>query len=110
MTDEPRAPLRRVVALFRPYRGRLPAVGGLIALSSLISLASPFMLREVLDDAIPNGRTGLLTLLALGMVAVAVTTSVLDVLQTMISTGVGQRVLDDLRTADYCHLQRMSLA
>lgn len=110
MNDEPRAPLRRVVGLFRPYRGRLAIVGGLIGLSSLISLASPFMLREVLDDAIPNGRTGLLTLLALGMVAVAVTTSVLDVVQTMISAEVGQRVMHDLRTAVYGHLQRMSLA
>ncbi|MET8337739.1 ABC transporter ATP-binding protein [Streptosporangium canum] len=110
MNDEPRAPLGRIVALFRPYRGRLAVVGALIALSSLVSLASPFMLREVLDDAIPNGRTGLLTLLALGMVAVAVTTSVLDVLQTLISTTVGQRVMHDLRTAVYGHLQRMSLA
>lgn len=110
MNDEPRAPLRRIVALFHPYRGRLALVGALIALSSLVSLASPFMLREVLDDAIPNGRTGLLTLLALGMVAVAVTTSVLDVVQTLISTTVGQRVMHDLRTAVYGHLQRMSLA
>ncbi|MEV4245940.1 ABC transporter ATP-binding protein [Streptosporangium canum] len=108
--DEPRAPLGRIVALFHPYRGRLALVGALIALSSLVSLASPFMLREVLDDAIPNGRTGLLTLLALGMVAVAVTTSVLDVVQTLISTTVGQRVMHDLRTAVYGHLQRMSLA
>ncbi|MFI6799803.1 ABC transporter ATP-binding protein [Streptosporangium canum] len=110
MNDEPRAPLGRIVALFHPYRGRLALVGALIALSSLVSLASPFMLREVLDDAIPNGRTGLLTLLALGMVAVAVTTSVLDVVQTLISTTVGQRVMHDLRTAVYGHLQRMSLA
>ncbi|OUC95076.1 ABC transporter ATP-binding protein [Streptosporangium minutum] len=110
MNDEPRAPLGRIVALFRPYRGRLALVGALIALSSLVSLASPFMLREVLDDAIPNGRTGLLALLALGMVAVAVTTSVLDVVQTLISTTVGQRVMHDLRTAVYGHLQRMSLA
>ncbi|WP_433240988.1 ABC transporter ATP-binding protein [Streptosporangium sp. CA-135522] len=110
MNDEPRAPLRRIVALFHPYRGRLALVGALIALSSLVSLASPFMLREVLDDAIPNGRTGLLTLLAFGMVAVAVTTSVLDVVQTLISTTVGQRVMHDLRTAVYGHLQRMSLA
>jgi ATP-binding cassette, subfamily B, bacterial len=108
--DEPRAPLRRIVTLFRPYHGRLALVGGLIGLSSLVSLASPFMLREVLDDAIPNGRTGLLTLLALGMVVVAVTTSVLDVIQTMISTGVGQRVMHGLRTGVYGHLQRMSLA
>ncbi|GAA3014414.1 ABC transporter ATP-binding protein [Streptosporangium longisporum] len=110
MHDEPRAPLRRVVGLFRPYRGRLAVVGALIGVSSLVSLASPFMLREVLDDAIPNGRTGLLTLLALGMVTVAVVTSVLDVIQTMVSTGVGQRVMHDLRTAVYGHLQRMSLA
>ncbi|MEV8636354.1 ABC transporter ATP-binding protein [Streptosporangium sp. NPDC051023] len=110
MTDEPRAPLRRIVVLFHPYRSRLALVGGLIALSSLISLASPFMLREVLDDAIPNGRTGLLTLLALGMIAVAVTTSALDVVQTLVSNTVGQRVMHDLRTTVYAHLQRMSLA
>ncbi|MFF3444680.1 ABC transporter ATP-binding protein [Streptosporangium sp. NPDC002721] len=110
MNDEPRAPLRRVAGLFRPYRGRLAVVGALIGLSSLVSLASPFMLRSVLDDAIPHGRTGLLTLLALGMVAVAVVTSVLDVVQTLISTGVGQRVMHDLRTGVYGHLQRMSMA
>ncbi|MFF0578587.1 ABC transporter ATP-binding protein [Streptosporangium saharense] len=110
MTDEPRAPLRRIVTLFRPYRGRLAVVGALIGLSSLVSLASPFMLREVLDDAIPHGKTGLLTLLALGMVAVAVVTSVLDVVQTLVSNTVGQRVMHDLRTGVYAHLQRMSLA
>ncbi|GAA0820223.1 ABC transporter ATP-binding protein [Streptosporangium amethystogenes subsp. fukuiense] len=108
--SEPRAPLRRVVGLFRPYRGRLVVVGALIGLSSLVSLASPFMLRAVLDDAIPHGRTGLLTLLVLGMVAVAVVTSVLDVIQMLISNGVGQRVMHDLRTAVYGHLQRMSMA
>ena len=37
-------------------------------------------------------------------------TSVFGVLQTLISTTVGQRVMHDLRTAVYAHLQRMSLA
>ncbi|MEU1878600.1 ABC transporter ATP-binding protein [Streptosporangium sp. NPDC020072] len=110
MADEPRAPLRRIVTLFRPYRGRLAVVGALIALSSVVSLASPFMLREVLDDAIPNHRTGLLVLLVLGMITVAVATSVLDVVQTLMSNTVGQRVMHDLRTGVYAHLQRMSLA
>ncbi|WP_049568337.1 ABC transporter ATP-binding protein [Nonomuraea sp. SBT364] len=110
MADEPRAPLRRIITLFRPYRGRLALVGGLILLASLVSLASPFLLREVLDVAIPSRDTGLLTLLALGMIAVAVTTSVFDVVQTLVSTTVGQHVMHDLRTAVYGHLQRMSLA
>ncbi|WP_274912151.1 ABC transporter ATP-binding protein [Streptomyces sp. WZ-12] len=109
---DPDAPvqLRRILALFRPYRARLALVGLLVAASSLVSVASPFLLREVLDVAIPDRRTGLLTLLALGMIATAVTTSVFGVLQTLISTTVGQRVMHDLRTAVYAKLQRMPLA
>ncbi|MEU3061726.1 ABC transporter ATP-binding protein [Streptomyces subrutilus] len=107
--DQPRE-LRRIVALFRPYRGRLAVVGLLVGASSLVGVASPFLLKEILDVAIPQGRTGLLSLLALGMIATAVVTSVFGVLQTLISTTVGQRVMHDLRTAVYGQLQRMPLA
>ncbi|QMU69003.1 ABC transporter ATP-binding protein [Streptacidiphilus sp. P02-A3a] len=106
----PPAQLRRIMRLFRPYRARLAAVGLFVALSSLVSVASPFLLRAILDTAIPQGRTGLLSLLALGMVAVAVANSVFNVLQTYISTSVGQRVMHDLRTGVYAHLQRMPLS
>ncbi len=108
-TREP-AQIRRILRLFHPYRSRLALVALLVGLSSLVALASPFMLREVLDVALPQGRTGLLAALAVGMIAVAVLTSVFSVLQTYISTGVGQRVMHDLRTAVYAHLQRMPLA
>lgn len=104
------APVRRIVRLFRPYRARLALVGLLVAASSLVSVASPFLLREILDVAIPERRTGLLTLLAAGMIAIAVTTSVFGVLQTLLSTTVGQRVMHDLRTDVYAKLQRMHLA
>ncbi|MET9802000.1 ABC transporter ATP-binding protein [Streptomyces sp. NPDC006368] len=108
--EQPPAEIRRILRLFRPYRGRLAVVGLLVAASSLVSVASPFLLREVLDTAIPQGRTGLLTLLALGMILTAVVNSVFNVLQTLISTTVGQRVMHDLRTAVYAQLQRMPLA
>ncbi|MFD7733037.1 ABC transporter ATP-binding protein [Kitasatospora phosalacinea] len=104
------APVRRILRLFRPYAGRLAVVGLLVAASAVVSVVTPFLLRAVLDTAIPQGRTGLLSLLALGMIAAAVVTSVLNVLQTLISTTVGQRVMHDLRTSVYRHLQRMSLA
>lgn len=102
--------LRRILRLFHPYRGRLALVGLLVGASSLVSVASPFLLREILDTAIPQGRTGLLSLLALGMILTAVMNSVFGVLQTLISTTVGQRVMHDLRTAVYAQLQRMPLA
>ncbi|MFE3022132.1 ABC transporter ATP-binding protein [Streptomyces sp. NPDC059256] len=108
--EQPPAQVRRILRLFRPYRGRLATVGLLVGAASLVSVASPFMLREILDTAIPEGHTGLLSLLALGMIASAVMTSVFGVLQTLISTTVGQRVMHDLRTAVYAQLQRMPLA
>ncbi|MGW4539422.1 ABC transporter ATP-binding protein [Streptomyces chartreusis] len=107
--EQPRQ-VRRILRLFRPYRGRLAVVGLLVGASSLVGVATPFLLKAILDVAIPEGRTGLLSLLALGMILSAVLNSVFGVLQTLISTTVGQRVMHDLRTAVYGRLQRMSLA
>src|SRR3954463_6708342 len=100
----------RIARLFRPYRGRLAAVGALIGLSALAGVASPFLLRAVLDQAIPQRDTTLLALLVGGMVAVAVVNGVLSVSQTYLSNHVGQRVMHDLRRAVYRHLQRLPLA
>jgi ATP-binding cassette, subfamily B, bacterial len=108
--DERPPEVRRIAALFRPYRGRLAVVLGLIALSAGLGMVSPFLLREVLDEAIPQRDTALLTMLVLGMIGVAVATGVLGVGQTWLSNVVGQRVMHDLRAAVYRHLQRLSLA
>ena len=73
-------------------------------------MISPFLLREVLDDAIPERDTALLTALVAGMVAISIATGALGVAQTWLSNLVGQRVMHDLRAAVYRHLQRLSLA
>ncbi|MGW2620291.1 ABC transporter ATP-binding protein [Streptomyces sp. NPDC001500] len=101
---------RRVLKLFRPYRRSLLSVAFLVAASSLVSLVNPFLIREIIDVALPQGRTGLLSLLALGMIVVAAANSSFNVWQTYLSARVGQLVMHDLRTAVYSHLQRMSLA
>jgi ATP-binding cassette subfamily B protein len=106
----PRVPLRRILKLFVPYRWSLTFVAILVGASSLVSLVNPFLIREIIDVALPQGRTGLLGLLALGMIVVAILNSSFSVSQTYVSTKVGQRVMHDLRTGVYSHLQRMSLA
>ena len=105
-----RANLRRVGRLFRPYRARLGAVLGLIAISATLGMASPFLLRDVLDHAIPDRDLALLSLLVGAMIAISVVTGVIGVAQTWLSNAVGQRVMHDLRAAVYRHLQRLSLA
>jgi ATP-binding cassette, subfamily B, bacterial len=105
-----RANLRRVIALFRPYRLRLGGVLGLILVSATLGMASPFLLRAVLDRAIPQRDTALLTWLVAGMIAIALITGAIGVAQSYLSNTVGQRVMHDLRSAVYRHLQRLSLA
>jgi ATP-binding cassette subfamily B protein len=105
-----RHPVRRVARLFRPYRRPLAGLLGLILVSAGLGMVPPFLLRDVLDTAIPEKDTALLTMLVGGMIAVAIVTGALGIAQTWLSNKVGQRVMHDLRTAVYRHLQRLSLA
>jgi ATP-binding cassette subfamily B protein len=82
----------------------------LIALSAGLGMLSPFLLRDVLDVAIPEDDDVLLAELVAGMIAVSVATGVLGVGQTWLSNVVGQKVMHDLRAKVYRHLQRLSLA
>ena len=104
-----REEVRRVLRLFRPHTRPLGLVGVLIALSAVAGVASPFLIREVVDVALPRGDLRLLAWLAAGLIGIVVATTALDVLQSLLTTRVGQAVMHGLRTALYSHLQRMSL-
>jgi ATP-binding cassette subfamily B protein len=106
-----RSPVRwsRVAGLFRPYRWQLLVVVALIVGSSTVALATPFLIRLVIDQAIPDQDVALLMWAVGGMLAVTVVTAVFGVVQTWLSTTVGQRVMHGLRTAVFTHLQRQSL-
>ena len=82
----------------------------IIVASSIVGLASPFLLRGIIDVALPDQDLHLLVLLTAGMVAIAAVTSVLGVFQTWINTQMGQRVMHGLRTDVFAHLQRQSIA
>ncbi len=102
--------LGRIGRLFIPYRWPLAVVTAIIVASSIIGLASPFLLRAVIDTALPARNVRLLAWLVIGMIAVAAVTSALGVIQTWISTKVGQHVMHGLRTSVFGHLQRQSMA
>jgi len=102
--------LRRISRLFHPHRRAIAGVTAIIVASSVLGMASPFLLRAVIDTALPNRDLPLLAMLAGGMVAVAALTAALGVVQTWASTRVGQQVMHRLRTDVFTHLQRQSIA
>ncbi|HET7129257.1 MAG TPA: ABC transporter ATP-binding protein [Gaiellaceae bacterium] len=104
-----RANLRRVVALFGPYRARLGGLLGLIVVAAALGVVPAFLLRGVIES-IASGDDERLSWLAGGMIAIAVASGILGVIQTLLSNQVGQRVMHDLRAQVFRHLQRLSLA
>jgi ATP-binding cassette subfamily B protein len=107
--EQRRANLRRVGALFKPYRLRLSGLLGLIVVSAALGVVPAFLLKRVLE-AIGENDTTALSWAAAGMIAIAIVTGVLGVIQTLLSNQVGQRVMHDLRARVFRHLQRLSLA
>ncbi|MGO1225818.1 MAG: ABC transporter ATP-binding protein, partial [Brachybacterium sp.] len=91
-----RPDLRRVLSLFRPYRGILTGVLALIVIGAAVGVVSPFLIREIVDVALPEQRADVLAWSVGGLIAVTVISSALGVTQSMLSTRVGQSVMHDL--------------
>lgn len=101
--------LRRIGRLFGAHRVTLAVVVALIVASSVIGLAQPFLVRHVIDVALPRRDVALLVWSVAGMVGIAVATAALGLLQTLLSTRVGQQVMHRLRSDLFGHLQRQSV-
>ena len=104
--------LRRIGGLFRPYRRELWVIAGLIVVTSGLGVVAPLLLKVVFDRALfpPGGpRLDLLYVLLALMVASTVVGALVGIWQSYLTTAVGQRVLRDLRTRLYTHLQTLSL-
>jgi ATP-binding cassette subfamily B protein len=101
--------LRRIVAFFKPYRGRVTIVLVAILATSLIGLANPYLLKLLIDDAIPKRDFFLLNLYVGLMIVLPIFTGLIGVGQAYLNNLIGQNVMLDLRSALYSHLQRMPL-
>lgn len=101
--------LRRVWVFARPYRVQVSFLLFTILLISALSLVSPLLFRDLIDNALPNRDLGRLNLLALGMIAIPLLNGVIGVFQRRIQSQVGEGIIYDLRRATYGHVQRMSL-
>ncbi|MDI3331662.1 MAG: ABC transporter ATP-binding protein [Micrococcus sp.] len=102
--------LRRIAALFAPHKATIAVVVLLITASSVINLAQPFLVRGVIDDALPHRDLPLLATLTGAMVVVAALTAAIGVVQTWMATKMGQRVMHALRVDLFTHLQKQSLS
>jgi ATP-binding cassette, subfamily B, bacterial len=103
------ATVRRIAGFFRPYRGRVVVVLLTIVITSLLGLINPYLLKLLIDEAIPKRDLNLLLLFVGLMVFIPIVSGLIGVGQTYLNNVIGQRVMQDLRNALYEHLQKLPL-
>ena len=103
------ATVRRIAGFFRPYRWQVVVVMASIIVTSVLGVVTPYLLKILLDEAIPEQDFFLLNVLVIAMIAIPVITGLIGVGQTYVNNRVGQAVMQDLRDAVYSHLQKMPL-
>jgi len=103
------ATVRRIAGFFRPYRWQVLVVVVSIIATSLLGVVNPFLLKALIDVAIPEQDLRLLNVLVVLMIAIPVISGFIGVGQTYVNNRVGQAVMQDLRDGVYAHLQRMPL-
>jgi len=106
---------RRVVALFRPYTGRLVVTGTLVVIGAAIAVVPPLIVQHIFDDALFPTDGGapdlpLLAQLVAATIGLYLLSAAVGVVQTWLTSTVGNRVTGDLRVRLFEHLQAMELA
>ena len=104
---------RRILRLFRPYRGQLALITISILVTSALSVISALLVRQVFDKALfVAGGPDLHALypLVAALIAIPIINGVLNIVQVYLTEIVGNRVLRDLRDRLFGHLEKLSLA
>lgn len=102
--------LRRVWGFAQPYRGTIAIFLAAIFAAALLALVAPFVVRGIIDTAIPEGDRRLIVMLASIAVAAAVADAVLAIVQRWCSAKVGEGLIYDLRRTLFAKVQRMPIA
>ncbi|MEN6300662.1 MAG: ABC transporter ATP-binding protein, partial [Anaerolineaceae bacterium] len=101
--------LQRVMSFAKPYRWLIAGMMLLILINTILTLLTPLIVRDLIDNTIPSGNIKRLIQLSLALLIVPILMGILNVSQRRINARIGEGVIYDLRVALYARLQRMSL-
>ena len=101
--------MRRLLQYLRPYRIQAALALAAIVANSVLQLAQPYLMKEVIDRYIPAGDLAGVDRIALWFLAILIAAFVLEFTQTWLLQTTGQRIMFDMRLQIYAHLQRLDL-
>ncbi|HID40286.1 MAG TPA: ABC transporter ATP-binding protein, partial [Calditrichaeota bacterium] len=100
---------RRMLTYMRPYRHILATAVGMIIIAAVLQLVGPLLTRLAIDDYIKIGDMNGLNVLVVIYFSVLIVTFFIQYFQAYLTQYLGQRLMYDLRSEIFTHLQSLSL-
>ncbi|MFD1212558.1 ABC transporter ATP-binding protein [Arthrobacter sp. GCM10027362] len=105
-----RETIRRTLAFAAPYKGKLLVFVLVSVVSATLAVATPVLAGQVVDAIVAKSGIGTVIWLAVVIAAVAIADAGLSLVTRWLSSGLGEDVILDLRTAVFNHVQKMPVA
>ncbi|MFQ6172505.1 ABC transporter ATP-binding protein [Oryzobacter sp. R7] len=101
---------RRVFGYARPYKRSIAAFLVLVVVDACLVVATPLLLKSLVDDGVIPRDSGVVVRLALLVALIAVASGVLTLVQRWFSARIGEGLIYDLRTQVFGHVLRQPIA
>lgn len=109
MPQVTRKMLARIMSYFRPYWLKMLLVIGIIIVISILGLVPPILIKNIIDNALPQKDLALLSLLIFVSIGITVILGLLQVAQSYLSIWISKHIILNMKNQMYSHLQHMSL-
>jgi len=101
---------RRVMSYARPYKKQIAVFLALVILSSALVVATPLLLKEIIDKGVTPGNSGVVVRIALIIAVLAILDGLLTLVQRWYSSRIGEGLIFDLRTQVFSHVLKQPIA
>ena len=102
--------IKRIIGYATPYKGWLIAYLITVVMDALLIVATPLLIKRLIDEGVVPGNPSLVTYLALSVAGLAILDALFNMIGRWYSARIGEGLIFDLRTEVFSHVQRQSIA
>ncbi len=102
--------IKRIASFASPYKSSLIIYLITVVLDAFLVVATPLLLRRLIDQGVIPGDANLVTKLAVAVGVLAIFDALLSMAGRWFSARIGEGLIYDLRTKVFQHVQRQSIA
>ena len=101
---------KRIVGFAKPYKKQLIIFLGMVVLDAVLTVASPLILKQLIDKGVVPHNGRVVTQLALLVGFLALFDASINLVLRWHSSQIGEGLIYDLRTQVFSHVQKQSIA